>query len=190
MYKFLRFICYLPVKILLPTKVIGKENLDKEGRIIIACNHQSILDIAILIINLKRKIHFVGKKEIFKNKFLKWFFTKMGVIELDRDNLDLYTIKKIISVLKNEEVLGIFPEGTRNKTEEPLLSFRDGTTLFAEKTNAPVVPMIITRMPKIFRRNKLIIGEKIYFEKGNEDNTEKLREKMLDMKTNTIKETK
>lgn len=181
MYKFLKFIFFIPVCLIMPTKVIGKENLKKEGRVILACNHMTMLDPVLLIAHTKRKINFIGKKEIFKNKFARWFFRKMGAIEIDRENLDLATIKQIIKVLKDEKVLGIFPEGTRNKTDELLLPFKDGTTMFAERTDSPIIPIIIAKKPKLFRSNKIIIGSPMKMEKGNENNTEALRNAMLEM---------
>ena len=114
----------------------------------------------------------------------------MGVIEIDRENLDLTTIKKIIKVLKDDGVLGIFPEGTRNRTNEILLPFKEGTTMFAERTDSPIIPLIIEKKPKLFRRNKIIIGEPLKMDRGKAENTEKLRNIMLEMKKDTIKEKK
>ena len=190
LYKFLKFIFYIPICLLMPTKVVGKENLLKEGRVILACNHMTFWDPVLLVAHTKRKINFVGKKEIFKSKFARWFFNKMGVIEIDRENLDLTTIKKIIKVLKDDEVLGIFPEGTRNRTNEILLPFKEGTTMFAERTDSPIIPIIIEKKPKLFRRNKIIIGEPLKMDKGKAENTEKLRNIMLEIKKDTVKEKK
>ena len=187
MYRFLKIILFLPVLLFTPTKVVGKHNIDKKGKVIIACNHLTYLDVILLGIYLKRRIYFIGKKELFKHKFLGWLLKKLGVICVDRDKLEIATVKNILNVLKNENVIGIFPEGTRNKTGEVMLEFKDGVTLFAEKTGAPVVPIIIKRKPLIFVPNKIIIGEKMYFEKGNEDNTQILYKTMYDMRLKEMK---
>jgi len=171
----------------MPCKIVGAKNIDKKGKVILAINHLTLLDVVILIIYLKRRIYFVGKKELFKNKFVKWFFKKMGVIPIDRENMDIATVKSIIQVLKDEHVLGIFPEGTRNKSDDVLLDFKDGTTLFAERTGAPVVPIIIKRKPRLFVPNKVVIGEKIYFEKNNLDNTKNLRDIMYEMRLKELR---
>ena len=176
--------------LLIPTKVVGKENLIKEGRVILACNHMTFWDPVLLIAHIKRKISFVGKKEIFKNKFARWIFKKLGVIEIDRENIDLTSIKAIMKILKEDKVLGIFPEGTRNRTSEELLPFKEGTTMFAERTDSPIIPIIIEKRPKLFRRNKIIIGEPLRMEKGKAENTEKLRNIMLEMKEEAVKEKK
>ena len=187
MYRVLRIIFFLPIVLLMPCKIVGAKNIDKKGKVILAINHLTLLDVVILIIYLKRRIYFVGKKELFKNKFVKWFFKKMGVIPIDRENMDIATVKSIIQVLKDEHVLGIFPEGTRNKSDDVLLDFKDGTTLFAERTGAPVVPIIIKRKPRLFVPNKVVIGEKIYFEKNNLDNTKNLRDIMYEMRLKELR---
>ena len=182
MYKLLRILLYIPLQILLPTRVIGKKNIDKDGKMIIACNHLTYFDVILLCLHINRKICFMAKKELKKSWFLKWIFKKMNVITVDRDNLELSTVKEVLGVLKSGKVLGIFPEGTRNKTKELLLPFKEGVTLFAEKTGAPVVPIVIKRKPRFFVPNKITIGEKMFFEKGNENNTQILRDKMIEMK--------
>lgn len=170
-YRFIRVLFYLPVKIFMPTKIVGV--LPKEGKCILTCNHQSYNDSVNLMVNSKRTIHFVGKKEIFKNKFLAWGFRCMGVICVDRDKPDLSSFKSIYKILKDEELLGIFPEGTRNKKDDGnLLGFKNGVALIALKTKTSIIPMRFLRKPKFFRRNILLIGEPIdlseFYKKGTE----------------------
>lgn len=182
MYKLLKFFLKIPVRLLYPLKIIGKQNIPKDGKLIVACNHLSLMDPLLIGTIFKRQVFFVGKKELFKNKFLSWLLKKCGVICLDRDKMDIITVKQILSILKNEKILGIFPEGTRNKTQEDLLSFKEGTTMFAEKTEAKVLPIVMLQKPKLFRKTTFIIGECQQYEKGNENNTEKLRNTMLELK--------
>lgn len=170
-YRFIRALFYLPVKIFMPTKKIGV--FPKEGKYILTCNHQSYNDSINLMVNSKRTICFVGKKEIFKNRFLAWGFRHMGVICVDRDKPDLSSFKSIFKVLKDDQLLGIFPEGTRNKKGDgDLLEFKNGVALIALKTKTSIVPMRFLRKPKFFRRNVLLIGEPIdlsgFYDKGTE----------------------
>lgn len=188
MYRFLKILLYIPLSILLPTRIIGKKKIDKKGKLILAFNHYSMLDVIILSLHIRRTIIYVAKKELYKNKFLKWFFNVLNVIPIDRNNFDLSTTKKIFKILKEQKVLGIFPEGTRNKTNEIMLEFKEGVTLFAEKTSTPVIPIVLVRKPKFFRLNKVIVGEKMYFENGNKSNAEILRNKMIEMKESVNKE--
>ena len=158
-YKFMRFICYLPIYIGLPTKVIGN-NLPKEGKFILTCNHQSLNDVLVVCIKVKRVIRFIAKKELFKSKLMAWFMKRMGVIAVDRDKPDLSSFKNVVKVLKEGGVVGVFPEGTRNKKQDgKLLPFKSGVAMFALKTKTPIVPMLLVRKPKLFRRNQLVIGE-------------------------------
>ena len=72
--------------------------------------------------------------------------------------------KNSIKVLKNNKPLGIFPEGTRNKgnEESDMLEAKSGAIVFASKTGVPIIPMAIYRRPKLFRSNKILIGEPFY----------------------------
>ena len=159
LYKFVVFLLYLPVKIFMPTKVIGNQ-VPKKGKFIITCNHQSFNDILTVGIYIKRIINFVAKKEIMQNRLVAWFMKRMGVITVDRDKPDISSFKAVYKVLKDDGVLGIFPEGTRNRSEDgKLLPFKNGVALFAIKTRSPIIPMLLVRKPKFFRRNQLIIGE-------------------------------
>ncbi len=158
--KFLQIILWLPAKILLPTKVVGKKNLVKGGAIY-ACNHQSSLDIPTLSLNLVRKQHYLAKMEYFK-KGKKSFLYRCDAIPINRENPDLSSIKKCLQLLKEDKIITIFPEGTR-KNKYPLENFKAGIAIFAIKSQKPVIPMWIVKKPKILRFNTLKIGEPLYF---------------------------
>lgn len=144
------------VKILFRVEVIGKENIPKEGACILACNHKSNWDPIMIAGLIKgRKINGVAKKELFKNPILRFILNKLFVISVDRDNPDISTVKKIIKVLKNNEVLGIFPEGTRHKDLDSFSDAKAGLGMFAVKGKARVVPVSIVTNYKIF--GKLVI---------------------------------
>ena len=103
-------------------KIIGKENIPKEGPIILAGNHVHIMDQCNIIISTKRPIHYLAKKEYFDKKYKEgkfaWFFKTSGCIPVDRDSHDENAKRAAIEVLKQQKVLGIFPEGTRNKLKD------------------------------------------------------------------------
>ena len=98
--------------------IIGKENIPKEGRIILAGNHVNIMDQCNVIISTKRTIYYMAKKEYFDNKKVAWFFKSAGCIPVDRTKKDEKATTSAIKVLNRDEVLGIFPEGTRNGLKE------------------------------------------------------------------------
>ena len=115
---YLLFILFLiPAKILFPTKVVGKKNLIK-GKALMICNHRSLLDPIIMACAIPSiRLSFMGKKELFKNKFVGWFLKSLGVFPVDREKADLASIKHTLYLLKKEKPVVVFPEGTRNKSE-------------------------------------------------------------------------
>ena len=85
----------------------------------------------------------------------------------------------------------MYPEGTRNKTDEPMLPFKHGAAAMAIKTKTPVIPIVIYSKPKAFRRTHILMGKPIEFseyygkkvtEEDYAEADEKLRQIMLDMK--------
>lgn len=159
-YTFLYGMFFLPGKIFLPGRALGIENLPKEGGYILAFNHRSWKEIPLAFYAVPGYRHFVAKEEHFNYAVARFIFPKMGAIAVNREKTDLSTIRKIVGVLKKGEVIGIFPEGTRNRDEEAdMLQFKNGTALFALQAKVPVVPVYIYKKPKFFRRNYLYIGK-------------------------------
>lgn len=134
--------------------IINKEYILKEGPIIICGNHMHIFDQCPVIISTKRIIHYMAKKEYFDGK-LKWFFKATGCIPVNRKIKDNEATNLALEVLKNNGAIGLFPEGTRNKTNELLLPFKFGAVSLAKKTNASIIPFGITG--KYQRGEKLIV---------------------------------
>ena len=122
----------------------------------------------------------MAKKELFSSKISNYFFRSMGCISVNRSIHDENAKSEAIDVLKNNEVLGIFPEGTVNKTlykdnEQLLLPFKYGAVSFAKKTNAYIVPFAINGKYKIFSKDLKITFGKPYKVTGDlESENEKL----------------
>ena len=136
-------------------RIIGAEKIPKDGAIVIAGNHKHILDQCLTIIATKRMIHYMAKKEYFDGKFA-WFFRAMGCIPVDRANIDIKSVKSAMKVLKRDGAIGIFPEGTRNRTDDLLLEFKPGAVTLAKKTDAYIVPFGLTGEYK-FRSKTLAV---------------------------------
>lgn len=154
-FRFLRFILAPIFKLYYSPTIIGKENIPKEGSILIVGNHKHLMDQCLAIISTKRVIHYMAKKEYFDGKFA-WFFKLAGCIPVDRSKKDENAKNSGLEVLKNGEVLGLFPEGTRNRTENFLLPFKFGAVSMANKTDSYLVPFGITGDYK-FRSKNLTI---------------------------------
>ena len=136
--------------------IIGKENIPKDGAILIVGNHKHLYDQCLSIISTKRFIKYMAKREYFDNKKTRWFFKAVGCISVDRSVHDGKAKNEAIETLKNGGAIGLFPEGTRNKTQEFLLPFKFGAVSMAKKTDAYLVPFGITG-DYIFRSKNLVI---------------------------------
>ncbi len=155
-----KYICYKIFKAILKPifilyynpKIINKEVIPKEGPIIIAGNHKHLYDQCLTIISTKRIIRYMAKKEYFDGK-MAWFFKSVGCIPVNRQIKDSSAKNSAIEVLKEKGAIGIFPEGTRNKTKEFLLPFKFGTVSMAQKTGATIIPFGLTGDYKFRSKN-------------------------------------
>ncbi len=166
LYKLGKFVLGPIFKLYYNPTIIGKENILKDGSIVIAGNHKHLYDQCLTIIATKRPIHYMAKNEYFKDKKVAWFFKNTGCIAVDRSKKDLDSVKKALEVLNDGGAIGIFPEGTRNKTKEKLLPFKYGAVSLAAKTNSYIVPFGITGDYK-FRSKNLTIRYGKPFKVGN-----------------------
>lgn len=152
-YKILRPIATLFIKLIYRPKIIGKENIPKKGPFIFVGNHTSKLDPILLMGSTKRNIHFLGKHTLFKG-INSYFFKSVGVIPVNRTIKDKSVIPKSIEVLKNGGILGIFPESTINKTNDLIMPFKIGAVKMAFESKVLIIPVVIKGKYKIFG-NKL-----------------------------------
>lgn len=133
-------------------QVVGKGNIPENGAVVIACNHKHIMDQCMAIIATKRTVNYMAKSEYFKGK-AAFFFKMTGCICVNRNGNDEAAKNSALKVLKKGGALGIFPEGTRNKTEELLMDFKYGAASLACKTNATVIPVAVTGDYKFRSKN-------------------------------------
>lgn len=117
-YRIMRAILSPIYKFWYRPKIVGKENILKDGPIVLAGNHIHIMDQCNVIISTNRKLHYMAKKEYFDDKKVAWFFRFVGCIPVDRKKKDENAKSSALNVLRKGHALGIFPEGTRNGLKE------------------------------------------------------------------------
>ena len=167
-------------------KIVNKNVIPQEGPLLIACNHKHLFDQCLNIMATKRVIHYMAKKEYFDGH-MAWFFKMVGCIPVNRQIHDENAKNAALDILNNGGVIGIFPEGTRNKTNDVLLlDLKFGTVSMARKTNATIIPCAVTGDYK-FRSKNLIIsyGQPI---KVTSDDLEKYNQMLTQEITRLIKE--
>ncbi len=141
--------------------VIGAEYIPENGRIVIAGNHTHFMDCILVACATKRVVHFLGKSELLEPP-LKRYFEPFGLIPVHRGQKDKAALSSAIEVLKDDKVIGIFPEGkVKLKTEAQytINPFKFGAVKMAQETNSKIVPFSITGKYKMFRKK----GVKIEF---------------------------
>lgn len=143
-YKIVRPIALVLIKILFHPKVKGLENIPKTGRIVLAGNHTRFLDPVMLVGIVKRPIHFLAKKELFDGA-LSFLVKGMGCVPVNRKIHDKNALVSAIDYLNKDLCVGIFPEGTVNRTtDKVILPFKIGAVKMASETNSKIVPFVIT----------------------------------------------
>ena len=132
-------------------RVFGLENIPKDGPFVLAGNHTKWLDPAMLIAVNKNHIHFLAKDELFHG--LSSIVVKgMGCIPVNRRIHDKNVLINAYNYLNTDHVIGIFPEGTINRTDDTVMPFKIGAVKMANKTKSLLVPFVIKGEYKIFRR--------------------------------------
>ncbi len=159
-YVRLKFLLYFFFGLFFRPTVIGKEKIPKDGPVIIAGNHTHFMDCLTVANSTKRCVHFLAKSELMKPP-LKWIFGPFGIISVDRNGKDRTALHSAINVLKAGMVIGIFPEGGVNEFRGTVKPFKYGAVKMAEKTDAKIVPFVISGKYKFLRKSKS--GIKIVF---------------------------
>ena len=158
----------------------GEEFVPRKGGAILAMNHISYLDFALVgtaALPANRYVRFMAKKEIFNNKFAGPLMRGMHHISVDRANGSASFVTAL-RALRSGEIIGIFPEGTISVSFE-IKELKTGAVRLAMGAGVPVIPTIIWGSQRIWtkkvkrnlRRNSVpisvIFGEPMYFDKNS-----------------------
>lgn len=156
----IKFIFKIFAIIIYRPKIVGKENLPKEGGALLCPNHVSNLDAAVIVAMFQRKVNVLAKEELFKNKFLCWIADLFGIYPVKRGTADMQAIKISLKILKHDGLLLIFPEGTRNGMAKGVKP-KNGAVLIAGTAQKPIIPIGIQGSFKPFTRVIVNIGKPI-----------------------------
>ncbi|MFS0821863.1 lysophospholipid acyltransferase family protein [Bacillus sp. 1P02SD] len=146
-------------------KVYNKEKLPKDGAYVIACTHTGYIDILWLGVSLlPRQIHYMAKKELFTNKLIGSFLSKLNAFPVDRDNPGPSVLKIPSRLLSKGEIVGMFPSGTRTNEQTAL---KQGAITIAQRGKVPVVPAAYVGPNTVkellkFKKAKLIFGDPMF----------------------------
>lgn len=158
-----------------PITVIGYHNLPQNSSYILASNHLSNMDPMLIGLSCRRRISYLAKEELFKNKIFAWILYHVGAFPVKRESADIGAIKEAIKRLKQGCPLVIFPEGTRQPVTDKN-EVHSGISLIAVKSGVPVVPVLIKNSDKVMpkgdkflKRNEVIItfGQPKRYTKGD-----------------------
>lgn len=166
-------------KIVYRFKVVGKENIPKNGAVIICGNHRTFLDPPLIEVTCGRYTRFLAKEELTKNKFLAFLGWVFESILVKRDSKDVAALKESLKVLKNGDCLALFPEGTRNgiaKGEK----VKDGAAFFAVRSGAPVIPCGIKGGEKGNKKVTITYGKPLDFSKYKGSKDKEVLDKITD----------
>lgn len=179
-YRIIRPLFYVWFSLFYKPIIINQGEIPQNGRCIIAGNHTHNLDCFLLGMSTHRCVRFVAKDELVKGAagmFFKW----MGIIPVNRKIHDKSVIPMCTNYLNNEAIIGIFPEGTINKTKDIIIPFKKGAVVMAINTSSPIIPFAITGK---YKRGqiKIVYGKKYYPKtKDIERETELLEDKVIEL---------
>lgn len=163
LYNIVAGLARIATKFLFRTKVYGKENVPKDGGMILAVNHKSNWDVIITAGHCPRNLRFMAKADLFKNKLFGAFISALGAFPVQRGRGDVGAIKGALKILKNNDVMLMFPEGHRIKDGKRVKP-KSGVSMIAVHAKVPVVPLYITGDYKLFHKVTLTFGEPITFD--------------------------
>lgn len=170
LYRVLRYLISFIMKCFYRVEYVGEENIPLKGGFILAGNHKNNLDCLLVISSTKRTVRFIAKIELMQKN--GWLFKRMGIIPVDRKRKNREMVNYAEGELIKGEAIGIFPEGTFNKSPYVILPFKYGAVKMALDTNKPIIPFAIIGEYKLFKKSvKIIFGKPFYV--NNKDDLKK-----------------
>ena len=147
-------------------KIINWKAIPEKGAAILAGNHRFLADPIFVCMSTKRVVRYLAKEEIFHWPLVGWIFRFVLAIPVYPKGINHRSTVMAEAVLNDGQLIGIFPEGIRNKANEDLLPFRTGAVRMAAETGAPIIPLAMKGgIIPIFQPVTVIFGEPYYVDK-------------------------
>lgn len=177
------------------TVIINKEKMPDTNKMMLVCNHQSIIDPFLMITQFpKKSLTYIMKKEVLSYPAVGRWLYGCGFIPIDRDNNrnGLEAIVLASKKVSNGHSIGVFPEGTRNK-QGVLAEFRPGVFKVALRSEAPIVVAVVDNVYRVnkrwpWRSTKVVlkIVDVLPYEEIKNMNTNEISNKVHDLMSNAI----
>lgn len=155
-YDFSKATVQLIARTLWHARASGTQNVPLDGPLLVACNHISYLDPPVMGSFCPRRISYMAKKELFTVPILGSVIRGLGAYAVDRDGSATAAIRRSLEVLRQGGTVGIFPEGTRNRSGEVMP--QSGVALLASLAKAPVVPACILGSDRALRLGQIKVA--------------------------------
>ncbi len=139
-------VCTAPWRV----RVLAKEKVPLEGAFVFAPSHRSMLDIPWLATATKRRIRFMGKAPLFRVPLLGSIFRGLGGFAVERDGSDRGPLRDSLALLRDGEVVAVYPEGTRQHGTK-IQPLQPGAAYLAIKAQVPIVPVALAGSEEPFR---------------------------------------
>lgn len=146
-YHFASFIFRTFVKIVYGLDIYGPDKVPHDRGLVVASNHFSAFDPPIMGVSVPREIHYMAKKELFENRYLRALVLGLRAYPVDRAKSDTAAIKGSLRRLRAGLAIGIFAQGTRKREEAKVL---DGAAYLAQRAEVPLLPAAIWRNGRRF----------------------------------------
>lgn len=179
--RFYRFAVHVLRALFVPLfrlRVVGAENVPKDGACFVCANHISDWDALFVAVAVRRPIHFMAKKQLFHIPVLKSIVKAFGAFSVDRDSADVGAVKTALYYCKYGEQVGIFPQGHRFDGVHPATTpIKSGLGMLIYRTQSPVLPVSVYTKDfkvRIFKKVTVTVGKPVQFdeygvtEKGQE----------------------
>ncbi len=140
-------------------RIEGRENIPEQGGCILCANHTSWWDAIVVAGLTPRVVRFMAKKELFSKAVIGPVWGWLHAFPVDRGHADIKAIRDSLAILRGGEILGIFPEGTRNHDPNSLAEIHGGAALLSLRAGAPIVPVAIAGRYGLFGTVTVTVGK-------------------------------